>query len=138
MITWSAFDKFDELINKYMPSVGEGETMASQVCTAVCKLIYKWFNDGDVYDNTYMLEGWANDLSSYANWLWTYTDATVLAEIKDTTCEEDYTWILWSLATSLIKEDKLAELDKKEKIGSIYKCEGVFKFEDREDEEDWY
>ena len=69
---WSEFNKFDEADEKYLPACGEGDTMASQITTAVCKLVYKWYNDGDVFDNTNGLGGWCNDLSSYANWLWKY------------------------------------------------------------------
>ena len=75
-VDWDYFDKFEPIINKYMPDRGEGETMASQIVTAVNKLVYKWYNDGDVYDNTYILEGWANDLSDYANWLYKYVPKT--------------------------------------------------------------
>ena len=46
--------------------------MASQLVTAVNKLVYKWYNDGDVYDNIHSLDNWANDLSSYANWPYKY------------------------------------------------------------------
>lgn len=44
---------YDEVIELYLPDRGEGKTKATQIVTAVNKLIYKWFNDGDVYDNTY-------------------------------------------------------------------------------------
>ena len=44
------FDKFEALVDKYMPMRGEGETAASQIVTAVNKLIYKWYNDGDVFE----------------------------------------------------------------------------------------
>ena len=66
-VNWGSFNKFEDIIHKYMPAMGEGETLASQAVTAINKLIYKWYNDGDVYDNRYSLQGWANDLSSYAN-----------------------------------------------------------------------
>ena len=62
--SWSDFDHFDEVFGKYLPNVGEGNTMASQISTAVCKLVYKWFNDGDVYDNS-CYDGGGNDLSSF-------------------------------------------------------------------------
>ena len=57
MKEWSYFDKFETINDRYLPSQGEGETKATQVVTAVTKLVYKWYNDGDVYDNTYALEG---------------------------------------------------------------------------------
>ena len=69
-VDWDYYDRFNELNDKYLPSQGEGETEATQAITAINKLVYKWYNDGDVYDNVNSgLSGWANDLSSYANWL---------------------------------------------------------------------
>ena len=90
MASWSSFDIFEDVIEKYMPAKGEGKTMASQIVTAVNKLIYKWFNDGDIYDNNYFLTGWCNDLSSYANWLYEYANVQELDAIKDCHTEEDY------------------------------------------------
>jgi hypothetical protein len=91
-VDWSYYDKkeFDEIDEKYLPASGEGENMASQIVLAVNKLVYKWYNDGDVYDNTYGLEGWANDLSDYANWLWRYADADVLMDIEKARNDSDY------------------------------------------------
>ena len=58
-VSWIYYDliKFEELNKKYLPERGEGETKATQIVTALNKLIYKWYNDGDVFDNTYHLEG---------------------------------------------------------------------------------
>ena len=41
MASWSAFDEFDGICDQYLPSRGEGDTMASQIVTAINKLIYK-------------------------------------------------------------------------------------------------
>ena len=79
-VDWGYYDKFDGLMDKYLPMHGEGETKATQIVTAVNKLVYKWYNDGDVFDNTLHLEGWANDLSDYANWL---ADHANVGEILD-------------------------------------------------------
>lgn len=140
-IKMSYFDKFDAVIEKYMPRMGEGETQASQIVTAVNKLIYKWYNDGDVYDNTYGLDGWCNDLSSYANWLYKHCPETkdILEQIFVAGTDDDYEVILKQLADATLTEVYLTEKNALEKIGSIYKCEGIFKFvEDNDDEEEWY
>ena len=71
-MAWDDFDIFSDIIEEcdcWTPQ-GEGEDKGTQIAIATSKLVYKWFNDGDVFDNTYYLEGWANDLSSYANWLY--------------------------------------------------------------------
>lgn len=136
---WEYYDKFETLIDKYMPMQGEGETLASQIVTAVNKLVYKWYNDGDVFDNTYHLVGWANDLSDYANWLYENTkDAwKILNKIKDCENESEYEDLLQELVDKLLNEEYLMEQDKKEKVGTIYNCDGKFKYEEQ-DEEDYY
>ena len=58
---WSDFDRFE---TKYMPRMGDGDTMASQAETALNKIVFKWYNDGDVYDNQHGMAGWANDIES--------------------------------------------------------------------------
>lgn len=140
-VDWGYYDKFETLNDKYLPFSGEGETVATQIVTAVCKLVYKWYNDGDVFDNTHHLEGWANDLSSYANWLYENTkDAwRILNKIESCENESDYEDLLKELADKLYNEAYLAEQDKLEKVGTIYDCDGKFKFEEKTDEdEDWY
>lgn len=141
-VDWGYYDKFDAVNDKYLPFSGEGETVATQIVTAVCKLVYKWYNDGDVFDNTHHLEGWANDLSSYANWLYENTkDAwKILNKIDSCYGESDYEDLLKELADKLLNEEYLAEQNKLEKVGTIYECDGKFKFEenDDEEEEEWY
>lgn len=138
-VDWGYYDKFESLIDKYMPMRGEGETKASQIVTAVNKLIYKWYNDGDVYDNTHYLNGWANDLSSYANWLYYHADTgNILDKITICFSEGDYEELLKELADKLLNETYLAEQDKAEKIESIYKCIGKFKYVEFEEEEEEY
>ena len=129
-MAWSDFDRFEALIDKYMPARGEGETMASQACTAVNKLVYKWFNDGEVYDNVHSnLSGWMNDLSSYANWLVKNLRRDLvepLFRIKDASSDEEYEDILFCLADRIIKENVLEELAEEKATGTIYKCDGPF------------
>lgn len=126
---WSYFDKFKGIIDKYMPAMGEGDTMASQAVTAVNKLVYKWYNDGDVFDNTYNLNGWANDLSSYANWLAKYAQGAedILNGITTLKSGEKYEELLAELADLILTEDYLEKLPT-EKQGSIYDCEGAYRY----------
>lgn len=127
-VNWDYFDRFEKITAKYMPNYGEGETLASQAVTAVNKLVYKWYNDGDVFDNTKFLEGWANDLSSYANWLYNHTDrAKMLENIFVISTDSEYEDLLKGLADSILDEDWLSTQEVK-KQGSIYLCSGPFKF----------
>ena len=135
---WSYFDKFDDVCDKYLPVSGEGETIATQIVTAVCKLVYKWYNDGDVFDNTHFLKGWANDLSSYANWLRKYTESAryILDNIDSIKTNEEYEQMLADLADTLLKDEYLESMLKEEKIGSVYNCDGPYEFvQDSYDEE---
>ena len=143
-VNWNYYDKFDGLTDKYLPFEGEGETKATQIVTAVTKLVYKYYNDGDVFDNTHALEGWANDLSTYANWLYHRTTEAVqkiLNKVYDCRINEDYEDLLKELADELFKEEYLAEQDNVKKEFSIYDYEGKFEFievDEDDDEEDYY
>lgn len=126
------FDIFEKNTEKYLPNTGEGDNKATQAVTAVTKLIYKWFNDGDVFDNNYGLEGWANDLSSYANWLSNFIEGAdvILADIRSCDTEEKYEKLLEELADFMLNLD-LEELSTHEAISSIYNCDGPYKFSEK-------
>jgi len=148
-VEWNEFDKFVPLEDKYLPPQGEGDNKATQLCTAVTKLVYKWYNDGDVYDNTGYLEGWANDLSSYANWIYKYIPEAggILEGIFECRNDSDYEDLLYDLCEVTQTEEFLGELEKEPKVGTIYNCNGPFKFVENygddeddeywEDEDDW-
>ena len=139
-VDWSYYNKFEWVDEKYLPARGEGDNMATQIVTAVNKLIYKWYNDGDVFDNTYHLGGWCNDLSSYANWLYKYAEGAgeILCRIAICKSYEHYEYLLKDLTDLTHTEEYLKKYEQKEKVGSIYKCEGMFVFNDGEDEDDDY
>lgn len=138
MASWESFDKFDGVIEEYMLPRGEGDTMASQIVTAVNKLVYKAFNDGDVFDNTHHLRGWCNDLSSYANWLYKYAEESqdILEGIENVYTDDEYTDLLYELAVAMLNREFLSEMSKSEKVGTIYDCDGPFKFVEDWDEEE--
>lgn len=140
-VEWKYFNRFDSLTDEYMPAWGEGETKASQIVTAVSKLVYKCFNDGDVFDNTGHLTGWCNDLSSYANWLWRYCGVgNILDGVYECRSYEEYESLLADLADALMDEEVLKMANEKEKVGSIYDCEGPYKWvesNEDEDEDEW-
>ena len=138
MVDWSYYDRFDGVNERFLPSYGEGENQATQVATAVNKLIYKWYNDGDVYDNRAYLTGWCNDLSSYANWLAANTDCgELLNTITDCICEDDYEELLKMLADNLLNEEVLEAYEQKPKVGSVYECDGPVEFVEPDDDDEW-
>lgn len=135
---------YDAAVEKYLPTMGEGDNKATQIVTAVNRLVYKWYNDGDVYDNVHSgLDGWANDLSAQANWLRTNTDA---APILDRICgiynDGDYEDILNDLCDHLLNLEDLEKNSKSPKVGTIYECSGPFEFcdiydDDDDDDDEW-
>ena len=144
MVDWSYYGKieFKAINRKYLPDCGEGENRATQIVTAVNKLVYKWYNDGDVFDNTGSMAGWANDLSSYANWLRKYASAAdILDRIYQCRTDGDYEDLLKALADRLLDDEYLEWAAKQEKVDSIYEAEGPYRFEERydddKDEEEW-
>ena len=142
MKDWSYFNKFDREMDMYLPASGEGDNMATQIVTAVSKLVYKWYNDGDVFDNTAYMEGWCNDLSSYANWLARYVGAAdILDKVFYCYGDSEYEDLLAELADSLLDAEDLERWARKPARGSIYDCDGRYKFEERmdddEDEDEW-
>lgn len=132
--SWDDFNspEADALSNKYLPVKGDGDNQASQAVTAASKLIYKWFNDGDVYDNHYALEGWANDISGSANWLYNYIPgaADILKRIETISDADGYDDILWDIYNLVFDKDLLTELETKPKVGDAYREEGPFEFEE--------
>ena len=137
--TWKDFEKFTK-IQEYLPEIGEGDTIATQASTAINKIVYKWFNDGDVYDNTYFMMGWCNDISSFANWLYWNIKGTseILKRINNVSNDDEYTELLYDLCV-LMEELDWEEMNKLPKVSSVYEEDKPFKFvEDREeDEDDW-
>lgn len=138
MKRWADFDKFEGIVDKYLPDMGDGDTMATQAVTATTKLIYKWYNDGDVYDNTTILDGWLNDLSSYANWLHKHIAGAgeILEKVFSISSGHEYEDILYELAELVYNEDTLDKYNAMKKVGSVYECVGAFRFDESDEEYD--
>lgn len=137
-VDWDYFDKFTPIVNDYIPDQGEGETMASQIATAVNKLIYRWYNDGDTYD---YVNGFIGGLSTYANWLYKYVPETrnILDSITNVYNDDEYENILKRLADLTLNEEFLWEYSTESMKNSIYECDGPFSDEEYwEDGEDEY
>lgn len=140
-LTWDDFvtDESQKIENEYLPVEDEGDSMATQAVTATVKLIYKWFNDGDVFDNVHSnLNGWANNLSSYANWLDSYIPETedILRNIKGMNEKEEYTQLLYDLYKTVLNNSFIEKYKDKPKVGTIYDCRGPYEFDDGEDDYD--
>lgn len=146
-VDWSYFNKFSDVDEKYLPPRGEGENKATQICTAVSKIVYKWYNDGDVFDNVHSgMDGWANDLSDYANWIWTNVPEArpILEDVKDCYTDGEYECLLARLCDTINTMEFLKNCENVPKIGSVYECDGPFKYrdpddcwDDDDDEDEW-
>lgn len=134
-VSSSYYDRYNDVIKQYLPTTGEGDSLATQLVTAITKLIYRWYNDGDVYDNQYGMEGWANDLSSYANWIYNHYSSSrpILEKISHTFNDDQYEHILRVLAYKFFVPDFLAEEATKPADGSIYDEDGPFAVVDDEE-----
>ncbi len=141
------FSKFNDVIDKYLPKHGEGNTKASQIVVAVNKLLYRWYNSGDVFDTSSKNE-WSshccNDISDFANWLYEYTDlSNILDNVYWCDTEDDYEELLKKLADTALNEEYLIPYATQSKEGNIYECKGDFEYvihwedEEEEEEEDW-
>lgn len=139
MVEWEEFDDISQILKEYLPLKGEGNNKATQVSTCINKLVYKWYNDGDVYDNNYYMDGWCNDISSYANWLYNHCDCMELNEIKNINSESQYEELLFKMASKFTPE-VMEKLENEPKEGSIYEEDEPFSFREWEEEdeyEDW-
>lgn len=54
----------DAVFKPYFVAEWEGETMASQLVTACCKIVYRYYNDGDRYDRVNCA-----GLGTYSAWI---------------------------------------------------------------------
>lgn len=126
------------LVTKYLPSKGDGNTKATQAITALWKLIHRWDNDGDIYDNHYSLRAGLNDVSGSANWLYNHIQETrpILDNIKYISSDTQYSMLLGMLANCVLNEDLLTRLDKLPKSRNAYNESGPYSIE--EEDEDHY
>lgn len=143
-VVWDYFNIFHDINDKYLPDSGEGDNMATQTVTAVNKLVYKWYNDGDVYDNSTAsgLDGWGNDLSDYANWLAKNIDGCkdILDRIFEIHYGDNgaYEDLLKDLANNCLDENLLSGLATQPKEGSIYDCPGDYSFDESRNYDEEY
>jgi len=125
---WDEFSKEFPNSDEYLPASGDGDNMGTQASTALCKLVYKWFNDGDVYDNNYGMEGWCNDISGSANWLYKHIPETreILDRIEEVNTDEAYTDLLYDLCE--VVDPMIPELLNEPKVGDAYNEDGPYHF----------
>lgn len=139
MREWSDWGRsdWDKIQNKYLPKEGQGETLLTQAVTCVCKLVYRYFNDGDFYA---MFESYT-DLTSYANWLYEHIEETreILDSVFEISSEQEYVDILWKLSGIIFSKSFVSKYKKIKAKGNVYKCDKDkhFVYTDPNEEEEW-
>lgn len=125
-VNWISFDKFDKIKDRYVHGSGEGDTMAQQMISAVKNIVDSWYRDGNVYDNSYELGGNRKDISTFANWLYTYIPETkqILDGIKNVKNGEEYEDLLDRLYSTIYQDNILNKYSNEEAIDSIFDCAG--------------
>ena len=135
----------EEYVESLIPPTGQGNSKASQIAVAVNRLEYKWWNDGDVYDNRWPngeYVDYTNDVSSFANWLYRYSNDAgvqdILMDVRDCNSESDYDRIMSDLVEYTMNQDFLSRYADVPAEASVYECSGPFEVDESwqlEDEE---
>lgn len=142
--SWSAYDKYQDIYDRYLPEYGQGDNRASQIVVAVSNIVYGWDNDKSVYDNhwkdgIYDSYTFDDSLCCHANWL--YRNAwievgNVLTNIFDISSEKEYEKLLKILQKTAYSKDVLSRYENLKTRGDVYSCAGPFTI-DEPDDEDW-
>ena len=121
------FEEFNDILDKYMPKYGEGDTFASQIATAVAKIVYRWFNDGDSIED----EG----LIQFVNWL---KDNVPEAKryLSNNESSVNYEEFLYGLCSILLDEEFLEQYTKTSKKDSLYNSMKYGKYYNDQDDSD--
>ena len=164
MKKWEDFESFGPVIDKYMPEIGEGETMASQIVTAVNRIGYRWFNDGDTVSGDIDPKGDGpsfspGEVSQFGNWLdknvpeASAVFASWIDALESFDCDVAmYNDFLYELFETLLDEKLLEKYQDKPLADSIYDSKtyadnGIFsappldddgeEYENGMEEDDW-
>lgn len=125
------------LIRKYLPRVGQGNTLAQQYIAALNNLVYRWNNDGEAVEDCVGSYCDSGNVDHYANWLYNFVTFTpvkvsghtsecfelvskALKGIKRCNSEERYSYILGCILDYAIDEVVLNDLERYETHGNIF------------------
>lgn len=120
-VRWSDYDQFEDILNRYLPEDGQGDTRAEQAVTAINKLVYAFYNNGAVIADA--LPEYDPNLESYATWLRKHTSSRavlLLVKLEDAEDTDSYANYLYELTDYLLDEPKLRTLSKYNTVGDIY------------------
>jgi len=46
-------NEINALFEELVPPMGKADTVAGEIIRATCKIVYRWYNDGDCIDRSY-------------------------------------------------------------------------------------
>lgn len=119
-------DEHKRIFEKYLPTYGQGITMATQTVTALYNVLCEYIKSGEMFDRR-RLEQEAE--ADPANWLYIHgDDATqyIMDDVSKCIEQEDYEELLARLAGHICNADDLEALDKVHTRGDVTDCPGRF------------
>ena len=106
-------DKIDYLFNKYVPQEGKAKTVGGEIIRALCRVVYRWMNDGDMFFKDYGIETCAASaifLMDNCN----QEISNLIIDLSETQSEDYYTKGLEKLKQQVLKFlDENSKLFKK-------------------------
>lgn len=116
-VDWDEFDRFVRY-KKYLPPMGEGDTMASQLATAVSTIVHRYYNDGDTVTKAWGY-GDSGNMRNLTRWIRKYVpELRVYASRLLNPREYDYEQTLYDIAAEM--ENVIDDYADEPKTGSIY------------------
>lgn len=116
-VDWDEFDRFVKY-KKYLPPMGEGDTMASQLATAVSTIVHRYYNDGDTVTKAWGY-GASGNMRNLTRWIRKYIpELRVYASRLLNPREYDYEQTLYDIAAEM--EMIIDNYADEPKTGSIY------------------
>lgn len=88
--------EINALFEELVPPMGKADTVAGEIIRATCRIVYRWYNDGDCIDRAYGKE----TLNGPARYLSTVCNADIDYYIRNT---------LWG---EIYHEEELVELQR--------------------------
>lgn len=84
-------DKFEALFDEYVPRSGKSDSLGAEIIRAVNKIVYRWYNDGDIF-----FMGYGKETCGEA--------AKFLIDLYDNTDDHEYLEDFWSLLVDFADE----------------------------------
>lgn len=113
MVLWSEYDQFEDILNQYLPDVGQGDSKASQAVVCVNALVYAFYNESDTSSTQVQkCSKWLKDNIPIAR--------KYVEKLEDAESMNDYSDALYALADRILDNRALPVLAKQPAVGDVY------------------